>query len=55
VVSTDATESRMRQMIELGAQGYVKKPFQPEQIRSEIERVLGVTAVAEAGVGDADF
>jgi two-component system chemotaxis response regulator CheY len=55
VVSTDATESRMRQMIELGAQGYVKKPFQPEMIRSEIERVLGVTAGAGAGCGDADF
>lgn len=42
VVSTDSTEARMRQMIELGARGYVKKPFQPEELRSEIERVLGV-------------
>lgn len=42
VVSTDSTEARMRQMIELGARGYVKKPFQPEELRAEIERVLGV-------------
>jgi len=42
VVSTDSTEARMRQMMELGARGYVKKPFQPEQLRREIERVLGV-------------
>ncbi len=42
VVSTDSTEARMRQMTELGARGYVKKPFQPEELRAEIERVLGV-------------
>lgn len=40
VVSTDATEARVRQMLGLGARGYVKKPFLPEEIRSEIERVL---------------
>jgi two-component system chemotaxis response regulator CheY len=43
VVSTDSTEARMRQMIELGARGYVKKPFHPEELRAEIERVLGVS------------
>jgi two-component system, chemotaxis family, chemotaxis protein CheY len=42
VVSTDRTDDRVRQMIELGAKGYVKKPFQPEELREELERVLGV-------------
>jgi two-component system chemotaxis response regulator CheY len=46
VVSTDRTEDRVRQMIALGAQGYVKKPFQPEQLREELERVLGVAYAA---------
>ena len=41
VVSTDGTESRMRQMLSLGARGYVKKPFMPETLRQELERVLG--------------
>jgi len=41
VVSTDGTESRMRQMLSLGARGYVKKPFMPETLRGELERVLG--------------
>ena len=41
VVSTDGTESRMRQMLALGARGYVKKPFLPETLREELERVLG--------------
>lgn len=41
IVSTDGTESRMRQMLALGARGYVKKPFMPETLRAELERVLG--------------
>jgi two-component system chemotaxis response regulator CheY len=41
IVSTDSTESRMRQMLSLGARGYVKKPFLPETLRGELERVLG--------------
>ena len=45
VVSTDSTEVRMRQMLELGARGYVRKPFQPETLRAEIEKVLGVEHV----------
>ena len=40
VVSTDATETRVRQMLSLGASGYVKKPFLPETIRQEVERIL---------------
>jgi two-component system chemotaxis response regulator CheY len=41
ILSTDATERRMNRMIELGAQGYVTKPFLPEVLRGELERVLG--------------
>jgi two-component system, chemotaxis family, chemotaxis protein CheY len=40
VVSTDRTDDRVHQMMSLGAKGYVKKPFQPEELRSELERVL---------------
>lgn len=41
VVSTDGTAHRVEQMLGLGARGYVKKPFQPETLREELERVLG--------------
>ena len=40
VVSTDGTEARMHQMIAMGARGYVKKPFLPETLREEMQRVL---------------
>jgi two-component system chemotaxis response regulator CheY len=41
VVSTDRTEGRVRQMLTLGARGYVTKPFLPETLREEMEKVLG--------------
>jgi DNA-binding NarL/FixJ family response regulator len=31
----------MESMLALGARGYVKKPFLPETLREELERVLG--------------
>jgi two-component system chemotaxis response regulator CheY len=41
VISTDATRDRILRMIALGAQGYISKPFSPETLREELERVLG--------------
>jgi len=43
VISTDATENRMQRMMQLGAKGYISKPFSPEALRRELERVLGVS------------
>jgi len=45
VVSTDATQTRLHRMLELGAASYVVKPFHPEVLRTELERVLGVPYV----------
>ena len=42
VVSTDRTDGRMRQMLALGAKGYVTKPFLPETLRAELDKILGV-------------
>ena len=43
VISTDATVHRIQTMQELGAMGYLQKPFGPEQLRNELDRVLGVS------------
>jgi len=45
VISTDATSHRIACMTSLGARGYVTKPFLPETLRAELERVLGVPCV----------
>ena len=42
VISTDATTHRIETMLSLGAVGYLQKPFGPEQLRTELERALGV-------------
>ncbi len=60
VISTDATDARIARLRQLGAQGYVTKPFAPERLREEIENALGVTpegALIGAGMeldGDED-
>jgi two-component system, chemotaxis family, chemotaxis protein CheY len=41
VISTDATEKRISRLLSLGARGYVTKPFRPETLRAELERILG--------------
>jgi two-component system chemotaxis response regulator CheY len=41
VVSTDRSESRVKQMISLGADGYVSKPFMPDVLRDQIYKLLG--------------
>ncbi len=46
VISTDGTSIRKENLSGLGARGYLEKPFQPEQLREEMERVLGVSDAA---------
>jgi len=43
VVSTDSSHNRVQQMLALGAKGYVTKPFPPDALRDEVERVLGAS------------
>jgi two-component system, chemotaxis family, chemotaxis protein CheY len=49
VISTDATQTRMNRLLSIGAQGYVTKPFSPERLREELERVLPTAARMEFG------
>jgi two-component system, chemotaxis family, chemotaxis protein CheY len=48
VISTDATKSRILRMLSLGAEGYMTKPFSPEALREELERVLGARNASRA-------
>jgi len=48
VVSTDQTEARIEQMLALGADGYISKPFAPATLSEEMHRLLG-------GVPDESF
>lgn len=43
IVSTEGSQPRIDQLHELGVAGYVRKPFQPEQLRDVLITLLGVT------------
>jgi two-component system chemotaxis response regulator CheY len=40
IVSTDSTATRVGRALELGAFGYVRKPFTPEALRSVLEEAM---------------
>ena len=54
IASTEGSQQRIDQMMKFGASGYVRKPFQPEQLRDVLAPLLGVTSNAGAADGDAD-
>ncbi|MCE5336429.1 MAG: response regulator [Desulfobacteraceae bacterium] len=42
-VTTEASEIRLKQLLALGASGYIRKPFRPEEIGTMLSRVMGET------------
>lgn len=42
MVTSDATTNRATRLLGMGARGYITKPFLPETLRAELERVLEV-------------
>jgi two-component system chemotaxis response regulator CheY len=55
VVSTEGSRERIEQLEEIGAFGYVRKPFQPEQLRDVLKPLIGVKDnVAAAEDSNAD-
>jgi two-component system chemotaxis response regulator CheY len=40
MVTTEGSQARVMQAIELGAAGYVKKPFTPEQIKEKLTGIV---------------
>jgi two-component system chemotaxis response regulator CheY len=47
VISTDGTLHRIEQMRDLGVVGYLQKPFRPEELRDEVDRVLQMRGLLE--------
>jgi two-component system chemotaxis response regulator CheY len=47
VVSTEGSSERIREAMDNGAKGFIKKPFLPEEIRKVLHNVIGVGADGE--------
>ncbi len=41
MITTEANEQRLQKAMALGARGYIRKPFTPENIRSFLTHVMG--------------
>ncbi len=54
VISTEGREERMRDAFALGAKGFVKKPFLPEDIKRVLYEVIGVDDNGEYGDNEGD-
>jgi two-component system chemotaxis response regulator CheY len=53
VISTDGTNRRMERMRDLGVYGYLQKPFRPEELRNEVERVMETPSIPLAEINAA--
>ncbi len=42
IVSTERSEEDMKRGMELGASGYITKPFRPEDLREIVKKTLGL-------------
>ena len=54
VVSTEGSEKKMNEAMAMGAVGYVKKPFVPEDIKRTLNDILGVGDGQAEADGDDD-
>jgi two-component system chemotaxis response regulator CheY len=41
MITTEGSEARVMEAISMGARGYIRKPFTPEQVKERVEPLLG--------------
>lgn len=52
MITTETSEAIVKEAIELGARGYLRKPFRPEQIRSCLSEIMGEPNAEELARND---
>ncbi|HOO16912.1 MAG TPA: response regulator [Phycisphaerae bacterium] len=57
VASTEGSQTRITHLLEAGARGFIRKPFQPEQIRDALAPLVGLRAqpAQPAGLDESAF
>ena len=54
IASTEGSKERINELERIGIYGYLRKPFQPEQLRDVLAPLLGVMEYDTANDGNAD-
>ena len=52
LITTESNEDRIKEAMSLGARGYVRKPFRPEEIRAYLQQIMGETDGYQVAAGD---
>ena len=54
VITTESSEKRMQKAFDLGAKGFIKKPFLPEEVKKVLYEVIGVSDEGKYGEDNGD-
>ncbi len=55
-ITTEASEEKLSSAMAMGAQGYIRKPFEPDQIREYLKGIMGEPVYAVGGIDEgSDF
>ncbi len=54
MVTTEGSEKSIQKSMEMGAKGYIKKPFQPEDIKRVLNSIMGEAEDGESGDDESD-
>lgn len=56
LITTEGDEKKLQKIIAMGAQGYIRKPFEPEQIREYLKGIMGEPKYEIGGIDEgSDF
>jgi len=55
-ITTEGDEAKLQKVMSLGAHGYIRKPFEPDQIREYLKGIMGEPAYEMGGIDEgSDF
>lgn len=54
VITTEGSQQRLNEFLEMGAAAYVRKPFTPEEIRTKLNAIMGETEHGKGNSEDGD-
>jgi two-component system chemotaxis response regulator CheY len=54
IASTEGSETRIQELMAVGARGYVRKPFRPEQLRDVLAPFVGLAEQPATSAADDD-